>query len=856
MDNRAVSAAGWLVKEQGGHRAATVDGYRNVSQVASGSALPPFAELLIRYRRAARLTQEELAAASGVSARTISDMERGRVRGPQHRSAYALGTALALDEHALWEFLRTAKAGRARAHGPRGTRTGAPADVPTTALDHLPLGLGLCALPAEVADITGRENDLARVIELVDAGGGGTAPCAANVIVIVGIPGVGKTTFAVHAAHRLSARYPDGCFFVDLRGLGDDRLTAGQALSRLLVALGVAESAIPARTEERSGLLRALLRNRRVLLVIDNAADEAQVRPLLPGAAGSLVVVTARRALAGLESVHRMFLETLSPDAGVRLLGSIIGSRRTADEPRAARRLVDLCGLLPLAVRIAGNRLASRPGWTIDGLVRQLGDPRHRLSTLTAGDLQVRSVCETSYQHCAEPTRHVFRRLGLVAGQDVTVEVAAVVTRTDVQTARRALEELTDAGLLSATVHGRYRLHDLIRVFAGERLTAEEPSEHIDRARRRLTDWALDTAIRAGTLVSPTGAEAEPMPRSGVAGTAGAGLATGADAMRWLDTERSCWLATLRAVRAERHRDVLTLCTAMRWYRGLRPTGVMWREVFTYGVAAARALGRRADEAAQLNLLGWALRRNHDLHQESVRTHLRAVRIAWEVGDRREAAWALQHLGHAELVQGRPGRAIDLFDSAVALFGELANPLGEHLSLSFLGVALRAVDRYHDAVDTHRRAVAYFRYPVTVADRNLLAFALVRLADAHAASGDLASAYTAYREAGAVAAGAGSPLVEGLAWFGCGRCQHELGDPDAARRYLDIALGIFTEHRECWLQARVLHRLARVVEPVDPVRARDARAWGLALCARLGTPRARALAASLSRSGTGDCHHP
>lgn len=528
-----------------------------MSEVASDSEFHLFAELLAGYRRATGMTQEELAAASGISARTISDMERGRVRGPHHRTAHALGTALMLDERRLSEFLRAARTGRTRAYG-RDHPSG-----PELPRVDRPVGRGVCELPPEVADVTGRESELARVIDFVDARQRIDRRAAA-VIVILGIPGVGKTTFAVHVGHRLCARYPDGCLFVDLRGLDDDPLTPGQVLGRLLFALGVAESEIPASTEERSSLFRALLRMRRVLLVADNAADEAQVRPLFPSDPGSLLLVTTRRALVGLESVSRMFLETLHPAAGLHLLASIIDPRRVASEPAAARRLVELCGRLPLAVRVVGNRLASRPNWTIESLVRQLDDPRHRLAALTAGDLRVPAAFDLSYRRCDEATRHVFRRLGRLAGRDATVDLVATLAAVDADTALRCLENLVHTGLLRATTEGRYALHELIGTFADDRLAAEESAEQLHHAERGLTDRVLGTGVRAG-----------------------------------------------------RHPDVLALGNAMRWYRGLRPSAELWREVFTYGVAAARALGRRADGAAQLNLLGWALHRIRDLYRHA-----------------------------------------------------------------------------------------------------------------------------------------------------------------------------------------------------------------------------------------------
>lgn len=767
-------------------------------------------------------------------------MERGRARGPQHRTVQALATALRLDEPSLWEFLRTAKAGRARGGGrgrPDAGRRAQPRPEP-------PAGWGLRELPPEVADFTGREDELARLLALLGVAHQAERR-AATVVVLFGAPGVGKTSFAVHAGHRLSTRYPDGALFLDLRGMETDRLSSGQALGRLLLALGVVPAEIPAGTEERSSLYRALLRDRRALVLLDNAANEAQVRPLLPSSPGCLLLVTSRRALAGLESVNRMLLDVLRPSAGVRLLASIIEPGRVANEPDAARQVTELCGQLPLALRIAGNRLASRPRWNIENLVHQLSDQRHRLTALTAGDLQVRTAFEVSYEQCDELTKGVFRRLGLVAGHDVTCDLAAVLADVDPATAQCSLEELVDASLLDAgAVEGRYGLHDLMRLFARERLAAEDTEARISAAEHRLTDWVLGTAVQAGELLSPPASDTA---RSDTASTGGFGSA--AAAMDWLDTEQSHWLAGLHhAFRTGRHADVLAFSRAMHWYSDLRPTGDLWREVFTYGVRAARALGRRRDEAVQLNFLGWALNRIHGLHQEALRNHRQALLAAREAGDRNEEAWALQYCGRTELDRGKAAEAVEIFGPAIALFDELGDQFGQHVTLSFLGLALHKLGRYDEAATAQRAVVTFFRGDHAVSHRNILALALLRLADTLAACGDRAGAYATYQESGAVAVGAGSRIVEGLAWFGCGCCRQEAGDVHSGQQHLDIALEIFTDIGERWHTARVLHRLAQLLEPYEAGTARKHRRRALALCRQLNTPQSTELAAALTRA--------
>lgn len=787
-----------------------------------------FGNLLSRYRRSAELTQEELASASGISARSISDMERGRVRAPQQRTVQALASALTLDKRAQWEFLRLARSGRVRAVDPDQQ-----ADVPTL-VNRPP-----CQLPPEVADFTGRRDEVESVLRLVDARMRADRRAATQVVALFGAPGVGKTALAVHVGHRLCARYPDGRLFLDLHGTDQVPLSAHEAFGQLLAALGVEPAQLPASVDERSTMYRTLLHKRRMLLVLDNAADDAQVRSLLPVSPGSLVLLTSRRVLSGLEAIGRIQLDVLDIADSMRLLESIVGPDRAAREPEALRQVATLCGNLPLALRIAGNRAASRPRWQIDHLVHRLSDKRHRLSALTAGDLRVRAVFEASYRQCDATSARVFRLLSLVAGPDVTVAQVAVLAEVDQCTAGEHLEELVDASLLdTGATEGRYVLHDLLRLFAGERLAREDGATDSQRAGARLTKWLLRNGIDAGLRLAP--ADQDGSRRDDAPGTP-------AEAMRWLDAEQAHWLAALReTAQAGRHAEVLAFTRAMTWYRDLRPIGELWREVFTYGVQAATALGQRRDEAAQLNLLGRALNRIHGLREEAARSHQRALAVAMEVGDRAEEARSLLHCGRTELDAGRPQVAMGLFKAAIAVFHEARRGFEEHIALSFLGLALHDLGHYDEAVTAHRDAVAVLRHADSVAHRNALAFGLLRLAETLEATGDLAAANATFRESGAIAVGVDSHLVEALAWFGCGRCHHELGDPQRAKTHLDLALRVFTILGDRWLRARVLHRRASVLDKLDPGRAHADRERALEICRRLDTARSRALAASLS----------
>ncbi|GAA4237199.1 transcriptional regulator with XRE-family HTH domain/tetratricopeptide (TPR) repeat protein [Streptosporangium album] len=360
-----------------------------------------FAESLRQYRHAARLTLEQLAEASGVSARTLSDMERGRSTGPQHRTVTALAQALSLGEDDRKQFIDLARDGRLRDHWTRPT--------------------GLCELPRSVDDFTGRATELAWTDDFVRAG---DAPGAAGVALITGAAGLGKTTFAVRAAHVLRPSFPDGVLFVDLFGMSPRPLTVDDALMHLLRALGTADRLMPHDLLERASLYRSLLRQRRVLVVLDNAGSEEQIRPILPGGGPSRALVTSRRLLAGLEGVHRLSLGPLPPVEAAELLTGIVAKRGSSDGGAAISELAQFCSGLPLALRIVGNRLVSRPAWPAAEFADRLADKERRLDQLRAGDLKVATAFGMSYEQLAVLARRVFRRLSLVPGRDFDADLA------------------------------------------------------------------------------------------------------------------------------------------------------------------------------------------------------------------------------------------------------------------------------------------------------------------------------------------------------------------------------------------------------------------------------------------------
>lgn len=283
---------------------------------------------------------------------------------------------------------------------------------------------------------------------------------------LAGIGGVGKTTLAVHVAHRARPVFPDGQLYVDLQGAGARAAEPETVLGAFLRALGTAESAIPDSLEERAALYRSLLDGRRILVLLDNARDAAQVRPLLPGTEGCAALVTSRVRMVDLAGAHLVDLDVMSPDEALSLFTRIVGEERVASEREAALDVVAACGFLPLAIRIAASRLASRRTWTVSVLAAKLADERRRLDELQAGDLAVKATFELGYGALEPAQARAFRLLGLADGPDISLRAAAAVLDLPPEEAEDLLESLVDTSLLESAAPGRYRYHDLVRLYA------------------------------------------------------------------------------------------------------------------------------------------------------------------------------------------------------------------------------------------------------------------------------------------------------------------------------------------------------------------------------------------------------
>jgi hypothetical protein len=331
-------------------------------------------------------------------------------------------------------------------------------------------------LPPDVCDFTGRSADLAALLGLLEPAAIGWHPeaVAGRTIAIVGMAGTGKTTLATHVAHLAASNFPDGQLFLDLHGMSASTVSAGDALSRLLVLLGVQPAQIPSHIEDRAAVYRSLLLGRRVLLVLDDVPDDEQYIRLLLPPHGCACLITCRSVLATVAGIRRVAVTELDDETAVRFLGRIVGPERISREPAAARVIVRLCDHLPLAIRVVGARLAVRPTWPLSTLAHDLADERTRLSVLALGDVGMRSGLAQSYARLNGASQRLLRRLALLQRTEFGHRLAAALAGDPDQSAKRELEELIDASLLTSPTPGRYRISKLVQLFAQERIGAEE----------------------------------------------------------------------------------------------------------------------------------------------------------------------------------------------------------------------------------------------------------------------------------------------------------------------------------------------------------------------------------------------
>ena len=666
-----------------------------------------FGQLLRRCRKICGLTQEELSERAGVSVRTIADLERGRRTRPYRQTIAALAGALGLRGRELDGFVRVARPSL------RPISDDGPAD-PTPGAQGMPVPR---QLPAAVAGFTGRSGELAALTSLLGPEAETQRP-ALVISAIGGTAGVGKTALAVHWAHRVKDLFPGGQLYVNLRGYDPyEPVGPGIALAGFLQALGVPGQQIPDETEDRARLYRSRLAGLRMLVVLDNARDAEQVRPLLPGDPGCVAVITSRDQLAGLVAVdgaRRLDLGVLPLADAVELLRSLIGARADED-PEAATRLAGLCARLPLALRIAAELTASRPAAPLRELAAELA--HSRLDHLDAGDnrADVRAVFSWSVRQLPEHLVGAFALLGLHPGDDLDAYAAAALTGTGPRQADLMLSLLHRASLIQAVEAGRYGMHDLLRAYAREQAAGRDAVGNRQRALTRLFDYYLAASVTATDLAFPAQAGRRRGPLK-LADTAVPHLASATAALAWLDAER----ANLTAV--------VVHCAGHGWpqvaadlagtlYHYLLDSGHLpeAQTIYRHALDAARQSADVINEGRALNGLGSICTvRGHG--PEAVGYYLSALEAFRRADDWIRQAEVLTNLAITEHDLRIYPAAVHYFGQALAVYEERRDATGVARTLALLAATEIELGRFDDAA-----AYLYRALPV-LADTSDLAY--------------------------------------------------------------------------------------------------------------------------------------
>lgn len=645
-------------------------------------------------------------------------------------------------------------------------------------------------LPPAIGSFTGRADDLARVAAALTGSLGQSVP----VVNIAGPGGIGKSALAVQAAHNVAADFPDGQLYVNLQGAtpGVRPLDPREVLGRLLRSLGDADFDTPRDVEEASGRLRTLTSDRRILVVLDDVVDDAQVRPLLPGGVGCAVLITSRGVLASLDGTITHQLGALNHDEATALLGWATGPDRLRAEPDAGDRLARMCDRLPLALCIAGAKLKRRPNWPIRELVSRMTDEQRRLDELELPDRAVRASFAVSSTDLDEEAARMFRLLGLLAGPDIGVPVAAALADRSDDQAERLLDQLVDAQLADSPAPGRYRLHDLLRLFARDQAYDLESQADRDDAIRRTMHSYLATAITAELIQTPNSWRRQFVPDD--LAHPGTVLSDEADTGAWLSAELPNLMASARQASTV-HEDGSALAAAFaailftpmntrgRWYE--------LRELIELGLRALPDGDLSDHRALLLNDLGWinALVGSSD----EATPHLERALSHWRgTGNRRGEATSLRVLARALGELDRSDEAIERARAALDIFRELEIRHGQVDCLIAIGLESARMMRYDDAIAAHKEGISIAE---DVGDLWHVGVLRGNLADLHRRAGDPHRAIGEFERALQLdqQSGNAETYFEAEHLWGLGRALHEVGDTEGARRCWDRSARVLRE---------------------------------------------------------------
>jgi len=696
-------------------------------------------------------------------------------------------------------------------------------------------------LPADVADFTGREDQVRQLFGLLSCAGavGGTRP--ARVAVIAGDGGLGKTALAVHVAHLAGDSFPDGHLYADLLGGTAHPLSPGDVLAGFARDLGAADQEIPLDEDGRAAMYRARLAGRRVLIVLDNARDAAQVRPLLPDTASCAVLITARARPPGLPGAALVELGPLPDKDAYTLFARLVGDDRAAGEPGATATVLQDCAGLPLAIRICAARLAARGGWTLRSLASRLAEAARATDGTAAAGRAIRSSFGVSFASLPasfhpvgiDPAR-AFRLLGLWQGASIPAAAAAALFGTSEHMTVWELEVLVDMHLLGSAGPGRYQFHDPLRDFAAGLAEAGVAGPDRGAAARRLLRWYLRAADAAACAVAPDRyampagpADGEPEPPA----FAGAG-----DALAWYDSERvNLVAATSQAAQAGWHDIAWRLAAALSGLCERRGDWAQCIAAHRIALDSARLAGDRQGEAWVLDILGRAL---SAAGQDGAAAHLEeALAIRQEIGDAPGQAQSADHLGHAYARAGRHGDALRLFRRARTLYREAGSERGEAAAQASMAQALLDLGRAEEALRPARQACSVF---LRVHDPAGIGAAMRTLAQACMALGRYVDASDWLRQSLVAHHAAGNLHRRASTLRDLAHAQLLAGEADEARESLLCALAAFTELGD--------------EQQAAQIRAGLSPAPWLGLAARPGRPRpGRHVSVISSSAGRGRC---
>ncbi len=753
---------------------------------------------------------------------------------------------------------------------------------------------GPSQLPLDTSAFTGREVELEQLMAFAPGFAdlpravGSPVPGVGGICVVNGMAGVGKTALAVHAAHQLAPWFSDGTLYLDLHGLSPNvsRVEPAEALDRLLRSIGVAGELIPPHLDDRAALYRDRLAGKRLLIVLDDAYRAEQVRPLIPGSAGCLVLITSRRRLTALDDAYPLPLVTLPAGDARTLLRRVAGPDRTRGQEDDVETIIELCAGLPMAIRMVASQLRNHPAWRVQHLATLLSEAQDQPWDLADEERSIVGAFTVSYRDSTAVQQRMFRLLGLAPGRDIDAHGAAALLDASPWQATRALQGLLDAHLLEQQVEGRYRLHDLMRRFAADLARSTDSTVDSRAALARLLDHQLHAAAAAVNVLHPHERSLRPQlapPRSQFPGAS-----TPPDARAWLDAERinliagagyaasDGWPDHARDMAGVLYRYLLTsahYADALELDRLALPTvlgqnnragegaaldriGNAYRRLGRYeealhhfraAVAAQREVGDEAREAVALTSLAVVLGL-HGRYTEALYQLQRGLILSRRLGNLAVEANIITNLANVYVHSGNYGTALDHYQRALLIFTEIGNRVGE-------GTALANLGEIHNRLDERDLALAHLRQALEVCtevgDRVGRATALTNLGAVHEREGDYDRALDCHEQAqeGFQATGHRQGQGEVLLRLGCTFAGlRQYADSLA---HLGRALVVAREIGDYTLRTSVLNGLGRTLTATGAVdRAVASHQAALTLADRIGNrfERARAL------EGIAECH--